>query len=414
MTSDQGSTYVGRTSESVAVIVVAAGSGTRLDAGLPKALVPVAGRTVLDWCIEGLAKSGVASQIIIVAPECDVAALVRDAEATLRREGSTASVGAVAGGLNRFESVQRGLDAVADEHTIVLVHDAARPSTPVGVIRRVVAGVEAGAAGVIPVLPVADTLNRVDEQGRVVDVVDRSDLASVQTPQGFRRSVLDEAYRQATTVTDLAAASTEHPFTDDASVVRAAGRSVHTVAGDQRSLKITTAPDLERVAAWLVPPARKESAMRVGTGTDVHAFAEGEELWLAGLYWPDQVGLSGHSDGDVVAHAMVDALLGAAGLGDIGQVFGTADAAYANAHGEVFVVEAVRMLRNAGFRVVNVSVQVIGLRPKVGPRRDEAQVVLSGWVKAPVSLSATTTDGLGFTGRGEGVCAIATALIEQV
>ena len=155
-------------------------------------------------------------------------------------------------------------------------------------------------------------------------------------------------------------------------------------------------------------------APRVGTGIDVHAFDDESPLWLAGLHWPGERGLSGHSDGDAVSHAICDALLAAAGLGDIGGIFGTADARFAGAHGDVFLAETLKLVQNAGFRVGNVSVQIIGNRPKLAPRRLEAETLLGSILAAPVSVSATTTDALGFTGRGEGIAALATAVLIPV
>ena len=190
------------------------------------------------------------------------------------------------------------------------------------------------------------------------------------------------------------------------------------VAGDQLAFKITTPWDLRRAQLLLgeqpVAPQAAGITPRVGTGVDVHAFDDSSPLWLAGLHWPGERGLSGHSDGDAVSHAICDALLAAAGLGDIGGVFGTSDGRFADAHGEVFLSEALRLVTDAGFRIGNVSVQLVGNRPKLAPRRAEAEALLSSILNAPVSLSATTTDALGFTGRGEGVAALATALLVPV
>jgi 2-C-methyl-D-erythritol 4-phosphate cytidylyltransferase/2-C-methyl-D-erythritol 2,4-cyclodiphosphate synthase len=258
------------------------------------------------------------------------------------------------------------------------------------------------------VLPVIDTIKRVSA-GEVVAGVDRSELAAAQTPQGFRRDVLDAAY-----------AAPAGEFTDDAALVAEAGHPVAAVPGHPLAFKITTPADLERARQLVAAPSPHPAARldpapalpRVGVGTDAHAFGGAGTLWLAGLEWPGETPLSGHSDGDAVAHAMVDALLAAAGLGDIGTHFGTDHPEYAGAHADAFLTRTLAILGEAGWRVGNVSVQVQANRPRFAVRRAEAERALSAALGgAPVSISATTTDGLGFTGTGEGVSAFAVALV---
>jgi len=217
----------------------------------------------------------------------------------------------------------------------------------------------------------------------------------VQTPQGFPRADLDAAY-----------AVVEQEHTDDAAVFTAAGREVHVIPGSPLAFKITTPDDLHRAELLLT------RTPRTGIGVDVHAFGGDGPLRLALIEWPGETGLAGHSDGDAVAHAICDALLSAAGLGDMGSRFGTSDPQFANAPGDVFLRATVQLLADSGWRPGNVAVQVIGNRPRLAGRREEAQGALSAVVGAPVSLAATTSDGLGFTGRGEGITAIATALVE--
>ncbi|MGR2753654.1 2-C-methyl-D-erythritol 4-phosphate cytidylyltransferase [Agromyces arachidis] len=399
----------------VAVIVVAAGSGTRLGHPEPKALVPLGGDTILGVALDAVLGMRVAPFVVVVAP-ADRVDEVR-ARYAPRAAAASADLVVVAGGLTRQESVARGIAELPREIEVVLVHDAARPLAPAAVFDEVAAAVEARGHGIVPGLAVVDTVKRVDGEGRILETVDRSELAAMQTPQGFPREVLESAY-----------AGAAADFTDDAALVAEAGLPVYVVPGDARAFKVTVPSDLDRaeqlVAARGGTGAAAERAVhraltphaaapRVGTGVDVHAFAEDADtpLWLAGLEWPDERGLSGHSDGDAVAHAICDALLAAAGLGDIGGMFGTDDPRFSGAHGEVFLAETVRRLAQAGWRVGNVSVQVIGNRPKLAPRRAEAEAALTRIVGAPVSVAATTTDGLGFTGRGEGVTALATASI---
>jgi len=384
----------------VGVIVVAAGSGTRLGHSHPKAFVHLQGRSLLEHALLGVLGMSEPVQVIVVAPEDrlgEARAVASDASAAIAARGP---VTVVPGGATRQQSVDRGLAALGAAVEIVLVHDAARALTPSALCDRVVAAVRATSDGAIPGLPVIDTIKRVDASAFIRGTVDRSELSAVQTPQGFPRAVLVAAHD---TLTDQA--------TDDAALVAAAGHAVRVIAGSPLAFKITTPDDLDRAEQLISPAAAAIAPPRIGTGLDVHAFSDTAELWLAGLKWPGERGLSGHSDGDVAVHAVCDALLGAAGLGDIGGTFGTADARFAGAHGDVFLIETLRLVTEAGFTVGNVSVQIIGNRPRFAPRRAEAEALLAGLLGAPVNIAATTTDALGFTGRGEGIAATATALL---
>lgn len=381
-----------------AIIVVAAGSGTRLGASAPKAFVGLDSRSVLRHALDGVFAAAPA-QVVVVAPagwEGDAATELREAA------GERADFGRVVTGADtRQQSVAAGLSALWGDIETVLVHDAARALTPPSQIDAVAAAVTAG-VGVIPTLPVVDTLKRVVD-GTVAAAVDRSELAAAQTPQGFPRAALEAAY--------AAARQSGVEYTDDAALFAAAGRPVRHIDGSERAFKITTPADLERARHLLGSHSAGAGTPRVGIGTDVHAFGGEGNLWLAGLEWPGEQPLSGHSDGDAVAHAIVDALLGAAGLGDIGEHFGTAHPEYAGAHAEVFLARTRELLLEAGFAVGNVSVQFQGNRPKFSPRRSEAQERLSEILGAPVSVTATTTDGLGFAGRAEGIAVTAIATV---
>ncbi|GEK81300.1 2-C-methyl-D-erythritol 4-phosphate cytidylyltransferase [Agrococcus baldri] len=377
-----------------AIIVVAAGSGTRLGRGVPKAFAELAGATILEHALRGLV--ALDASVVVVVP----AGLEADASAIAERAGVVASV--VAGGAERADSVAAGLAAAGDARW-VLVHDAARALTPADQFERVLAALHEGAGAVVPVLPVVDTIRQADDAG-LGAIVDRSALRAMQTPQGFDAALLRRAYE--------AAGDARGRSTDDAQLVQALGEPVLPVAGDELAFKVTTAADAERATSLLEEEAAVAET-RTGIGVDVHAFGGDGPLRLAGLEWDGQ-GLAGHSDGDVVCHAIVDALLSAAGMGDIGGLVGVDDPQHAGAHGEVFVRAALERLAGAGWAPVNVAVQVLGNRPRIGERRDEAQAVLAAMVGAPVSLSGTTTDGLGAVGRGEGVQAIATALVRRV
>lgn len=378
----------------VAVIVVAAGSGTRLGAAEPKAFVELDGRTILERALDGVFGATEPAQVVIVAPASHAAAA--RSIATRVAGPAVEYVSVVTGGDTRQASVAAGLAALSAEVETVLVHDAARALAPSGLFDRVARAVVGSGRGVIPSLPVSDTIKRINPDATVRETVDRADLVHVQTPQGFPRAALEAAY-----------ASAAADYTDDAALFAAAGGAVEVVDGESRAFKITTPWDLRRAETLL----GAGSHLRTGIGIDVHAYDAAEPLWLGGLYWPDEVGLAGHSDGDAMCHAICDALLSAAGLGDIGGRFGTDDPRFAGAHGEVFIAATVEVVTGAGYAVGNVSVQLIANTPRLGARRMELEQHLSGLVGAPVSVSATTSDGLGFTGKGEGVAVIATALV---
>jgi len=377
----------------VAVVVVAAGSGSRLGHPEPKALVALAGRTILEHALRGVLGSAEPAQVVVVAPP----ARVGEARVLAQRAAGLAAdhVTVVPGGESRQSSVAAGLAALAPGVEVVLVHDAARALAPAALVDRIVAAVREHAAGVVPALPVTDTVKRV-VAGAAVETVDRSELVAVQTPQGFPREALVAAYAGAT-----------EEYTDDAALFAAAGHPVVVVPGEPEAFKITTPWDLARAEQLLGGGPR----VRTGVGIDVHAYDDAVPLWLGGLYWSGEPGLAGHSDGDALVHAVCDALLSAAGLGDLGSRFGVDDPRYAGAASEVFLRDTRRLVEDAGFRVGNVAVQVIAARPRLAPRRAEVEARLTDLVGAPVSVAGTTSDGLGFTGRAEGIAAIATATL---
>jgi 2-C-methyl-D-erythritol 4-phosphate cytidylyltransferase / 2-C-methyl-D-erythritol 2,4-cyclodiphosphate synthase len=351
--------------------------------------VPLAGRPLLAWSLDGVLAAAV-DHVIVAAPAGRL-----DAAAALVPESARAPVEVIAGGATRQESVALALARLRADEGVVLVHDAARVLTPPALIDAVRAAVVATGDGVVPALAPADTVKSVT--GEVVEAtLDRSRLAAVQTPQGFPAAALLAAYRVA-----------ERIETDDAAVFAAAGGRVRVIPGSAEAFKVTTRADLRRAEQELIGPGR----LRTGIGVDVHAFDPDRPLALGGLAWPGEPGLAGHSDGDAVCHAVADALLSAAGLGDLGSRFGTDRPEEADRAGLDFVRRAVTILREAGAAPVNVAVQVVAVRPRIAGRRAEVEAVLTDAVGAPVSLSGTTTDGLGFSGRGEGLTAIATALV---
>jgi 2-C-methyl-D-erythritol 4-phosphate cytidylyltransferase/2-C-methyl-D-erythritol 2,4-cyclodiphosphate synthase len=374
---------------SFSAIIVAAGSGSR--AGEPKQWRRLGGRPVLRWSAEALLAAGASELAVVVAPGAEAVA----AEALTGLEGWFP----VTGGATRGASVQAGLDALkAGGDARVLIHDAARPFLDPATIGRVLAALDDHDAA-LPVLPVADSLRR-GADGTMGPSVDRDGLWRAQTPQGFRLDVLRRAY---------AVWPEGSPPTDDVEVVRAAGGVVAMVAGDARLLKLTFPEDFAMAEA-LIP-----RQTRVGQGFDAHRWGPGSSVWLCGVEIPHDQTLIGHSDADAGLHALTDAILGAMGDGDIGDHFPPTDPQWKGASSDRFLIHAVERLTARGGRLVNVDVTLICERPKVKPHRQAMRERLAALLSLPldaVSVKATTTEAMGFTGRGEGLAAQALATIE--
>ena len=372
----------------VAAIIAAAGSGIRFGADIPKALIQLGNKTLIEHAVAAI--SPVVDQVIVTAPASHLSQfqlLLGDA------------VTVVVGGQTRSESVRAGLAAVSSNTQYVLIHDAARALATTDLANRILSALQNGEAAVIPGLPQVDTVKSVGGNGYVTSTPNRADLRNIQTPQGFELSVLKKAH------------DSKGEGSDDAALVESAGFKVLVIDGEERALKITTPADLANSYNYL--GANKE--FLTGVGVDSHAFEAGRELWLGCINWPGEVGVAGHSDGDVAAHAICDSLFAATGLGDLGSNFGVDRPEYAGASGAKLLAETLSIITSAGFIISNISVQVIGNRPKLAGRRKEAIAALSAALNgAPVSLLATTTDGLGLTGEGKGIAAIASALVFKV
>jgi len=383
------------TQRSVAVVLLAAGKGERLGAKEPKAFVELAGKSLLEHSVFRALATENLKQLIIAVPESHFAQTL-EFEKQLSNQGVDIRV--VVGGATRQQSVSESLAVLAGGIDIVLVHDSARSLASTDLFDRVAQAVFENQIGVIPALHVADTIKKY--KGDVIqETIERSDLVRAQTPQGFPASVLVSAHVGAT-----------QEFTDDAALIQSIGGTVMMIPGEEQAMKITTAEDFERAQTYLLAHAR------TGIGSDAHRYSEDKSktLYLGGLEWPGELALEGHSDGDVISHAIVDSLLSAANLGDIGSNFGVDRPEYSGASGEVFLKATLALLKEQSFEPVNVSVQLIGNRPKLARRRLEVETHLGAIIGAPVSVSATTTDGMGFLGSDEGLAAVATSLVRKV
>jgi len=382
-------------------VIVAAGRSERMG-GLEKVLAPLAGAPLLLHSIRAFEKADGVDEIVVVTRGD-----LLDRVHRLVAAANCAKVkGVVQGGKTRAESSRHGLCALSQEIELVLVHDGARPLVTADLITRVTQAAAATGAAIPGVAPVA-TIKR-SRNGASAGTVDREELREAQTPQGFRRDVLAKAF---------AAALRDHfDATDEAATVERTGVPVSIVEGERRNLKITVPEDLivaEALAAGHAPP----QTTRVGIGRDVHRLVEGRRLVLGGVEIPYGKGLAGHSDADVLAHAVCDALLGAVGRGDLGEHFPDTDPRWKDVSGAELLERTVEILREVGYVPVNVDASVCAEAPRLAPWRERMVENLSAALRLPasrVSVKFGTSEGLGFEGRGEGISADAVALVGRV
>lgn len=388
--------------ECVAAIIVAAGRGERL-ATPAKVLLPLAGRPMLAWSLIALQQAACVGPVVVVTGVHTRQAIERLVE----ERGFTKVVRIVPGGERRQDSVAAGLAVLPGGTEIVLIHDGARPLADADLVTRcAVAAAEQGAA--IAAIPVADTLKRVEDE-TIIGTVDRAGLWAAQTPQAFRLETLRRAL----------AASAGEDVTDEARVCEAAGIPVAVVPASSANLKVTHPEDIAVADALL--RARHEAPPltppRTGIGYDAHRFAPGRRLILGGVEIPHEQGLEGHSDADVLLHAIADAILGAAALGDIGQHFPPSDERYRDANSAALLREVVRLAREAGWAPTNVDSTILAEAPRIGPHIPQMRERIAAWLDIAVDavgVKATTNEGMGAIGRGEGIAALATAMLIPV
>jgi 2-C-methyl-D-erythritol 4-phosphate cytidylyltransferase/2-C-methyl-D-erythritol 2,4-cyclodiphosphate synthase len=389
----------------VTVIIAAAGEGRRLGASVPKQLLEIGGRSILEWSVDAFIRHGRVDDVIVVVPAWLAAQPPPWLAAASAAGGSTVRV--VEGGARRQDSVANAFACVRAASDVVLVHDAARPFVSDDLISRAIDAAAAHAAAIVA-LPVRDTVKRVekaDGTAVIVATLPRDAIYLAQTPQAFRRHVLEEA---------VAVGRSGVEATDEAMLAEQAGHRVHVIEGDPANVKITTTGDLESARQRAQALA---AGGRIGTGYDLHRLVEGRPLLLGGVTVPSPVGAQGHSDADVVCHAATDAILGAASLGDIGRYFPDTDPAWKGASSVDFLRRAVVMVREASFEIVNLDVVVVLERPKIAPFIDRIRAGVAAALGVPVervSVKGKTNEGVDAVGRGEAIAAHAVALLRTL
>lgn len=377
-------------------VVVAAGRGVRMGAAVNKVLLPLCGEPVIRHAVRAFCEADEINGVVVVA-SADETEQMRAALCGLEKVCAI-----VPGGSTRQESVKKGLDALPKEARIALVHDGARPLISRELIARCIRQTEDCGSAVV-CTPVTDTV-KVEKDGCVVRTLDRSQLRAVQTPQCFFAGELKAAYE--------VAARDGVSVTDDASVMEHAGHSVHLLESSEVNFKLTTPEDLRRAEDIIGERKFMQRLPRTGFGYDVHKLVSGRRLILCGKEIPWEKGLDGHSDADVAVHALMDALLGAVCLGDIGRLYPDNDPAFEGADSMKLLADVLRRVKDAGYAVVHADVTIVAQKPKLMPYMDEMRRNLEdAMAGAQVNVKATTTERLGFEGRGEGISAQAVATI---
>jgi 2-C-methyl-D-erythritol 4-phosphate cytidylyltransferase / 2-C-methyl-D-erythritol 2,4-cyclodiphosphate synthase len=387
---------------SIAAIIPAAGSGSRMGLDHPKQYHLLAGVPILVHTVRVFASASCIDRIVVVVPADRVestAALMAEYDLS----GDTLQV--ISGGRRRQDSVKAGLDTLNDDVDVVLVHDGARPLLSNDLISRCCdAAIQYGAA--IAAVPVKDTLKKGGPDNRILHTVDRKDLWQAQTPQASRLSLLLDAYD----------AAGNRDVTDEASLLELAGTDVHLVEGSETNIKITRPDDLIIAEKIMQNNEISGGSIRIGHGYDAHQFAPDRDLVLGGVTIPFEMGLVGHSDADVLTHALCDAILGALGAGDIGSHFPDSDQKFSNIYSVTLLEEVVDLAKSRGFVLSNADVTVVCQKPKLAPFIQEMQTILSkacGVAEDRINVKATTTEKMGFTGRMEGISCHAVTLLEH-
>jgi 2-C-methyl-D-erythritol 4-phosphate cytidylyltransferase / 2-C-methyl-D-erythritol 2,4-cyclodiphosphate synthase len=388
----------------VVALIVAAGRGSRAGGGVPKQYRLLAGRPVLVRTLEAfLTHPSVDRVCVVIHPDDNEP--YDTAVASLAPLLAKRLIPPAEGGETRQDSVRFGLERLGEpDGAVVLVHDAARPFVDAALIDRAIGAGESGAA--VPGVPVTDTIKLIAPDGDVAGTPDRSSLRAIQTPQAFRYGPLLAAHRRA-------AEAGLHGFTDDGALAEWAGLTVQVFDGAPHNIKLTHPADFAEAERRL-----KDEAMtyvtRLGTGFDVHAFTQGDHVWLGGVRVPHDRGVLAHSDGDVILHALTDAVLGALADGDIGTHFPPSDTQWRGASSDRFLAHAVGLVRQRGGIVDHLDATLLCERPRLGPHREAMRqriAEIAGLRLDQVSLKATTTEKLGFIGRREGIAAQAAATI---